>query len=152
MIVVDCSIAMAWHLPDEVDAANLGIYERVVREGAVVPAHWPLEIGSVLTSNLRRGRIDRPFLAAVLENLRRLPITVEPGSRERTWGAVIELAAAHGLTVYDAAYLELARRRRLPLATLDRELAAAATAAGTPVLPVAEPTPPSPRPRRGKRA
>ena len=83
----------------------------------------------------QRGRISSGKWPHICSNLDALPIEIEPISTSRVWGAALGLAHQHGLSVYDAAYLELASRMRLPLATLDRALAAAARATGvdTPV-------------------
>lgn len=97
---------------------------------AVVPALWPFEVASVLSIAERRGRMDASAQAAFLERLRRLPIAIE--HRPATWLAqrIIPLARTYKLSAYDAAYLELAIREGLPLATLDDDLRQAAGAAG----------------------
>jgi predicted nucleic acid-binding protein len=77
---------------------------------------------------VRRGRTDAAFRDAILADLALLPIRLDPETDRQAWGATARLAARHRLTLYDAAYLELARRRGLPLATLDRELRIAAAA------------------------
>jgi predicted nucleic acid-binding protein len=77
---------------------------------------------------VRRGRHDAAFRDATLADLAVLPITVDPETDRQAWSATLQLATRHRLTLYDAAYLELAQRRGLPLATLDRELRAAAAA------------------------
>ena len=78
---------------------------------------------------VRRGRIDLERVARFARDLAALPIRIEPPHAPAAWDAVIRVATKHGLTVYDAAYLELAGRTGLPLATLDGELRAAALAA-----------------------
>lgn len=100
-----------------------------------VPAIWALEIANVLIMAQRRGRISQQEREIMFGNLRVLPIKIEETYLERSLGAVLELAICHGLTSYDAAYLELAQRRGLPLATLDTRLRAACDAAGVAVLP-----------------
>jgi predicted nucleic acid-binding protein len=100
----------------------------VVESGAWVPALWRLEVANVLEMGVRKGRFGPAFRDAALADLALLPITVDPETDRQAWGATAKLAARHRLTLYDAAYLELARRRCLPLATLDSELRAAATA------------------------
>lgn len=151
-IVVDASITLAWCLPEEQTEEAASVC-RVVREaGAVVPGLWPLEVANALVHMVRRGVVSAAFLRETLVDLAKLPIETDPESHERAWGEVSELALAQGLTVYDAAYLELAQRRRLPLATLDRELARAARTIGVALLPEPAETPsPPPRPRRRKR-
>ena len=101
---------------------------RVIESGAWVPGLWRLEIGNVLEMGVRKGRTDAAFRDAALADLALLPISVDPETDRHAWGATVKLAARHRLTLYDAAYLELARRRSLPLATLDAELRVAAAA------------------------
>jgi predicted nucleic acid-binding protein len=100
-------------------------------EGAVVPAHWKLEIANGFRSAERRGRIDREYRDLSLQDLGRLAITVDLETVRHAWQATLELADRFGLTPYDAAYLELALRRELPLGTVDRALLEASRIAGT---------------------
>jgi predicted nucleic acid-binding protein len=126
---------LAW-LYAELDSPNMdALFERVVERGAWVPGLWRLEIANALQVAVRRGRIDAGFRDDALSDLAALSITVDLETAAHAWGATLQLAIGHSLTVYDAAFLELAQRRRLPLATLDRELRAAAEAAGVAVLP-----------------
>src|ERR1019366_10633954 len=103
------------------------VFARVVESGAWVPAPWRLEVANILEMGVRKGRSDSTFRDAAALDLALLPITVDPETDRQAWGAAAKLAARHRLTLYDAAHLELARRRCLPLATLDNELRAAAT-------------------------
>ena len=128
MLVIDTSVAAAWWFQDEVTAATDAVLERVVSEGAVVPALFPAEAANVLVHAERRKRIAPALVDRMLGILSGLPIEVEAPSR--TPGRALDLARAHGLTVYDAMYLEAAIRRGLPLATLDGDLKKAARAAG----------------------
>ena len=98
-----------------------------------MPAIWPIEVGNVLRVATGRGRISAGDWQRIRVNLQALPIEIEPVSTSRVWGSVLELAHERRLSVYDAMYLELAVRMRLPLATLDRALAAAGSAAGVEV-------------------
>jgi predicted nucleic acid-binding protein len=93
-----------------------------------VPALWRLEVANILEMGARRGRTDSAFRDLTLSDLALLPITVDPETDRHAWGATARLAARHQLTLYDAAYLELAQRRRLPLATSGRELRLASRA------------------------
>ena len=77
---------------------------------------------------VRGRRHDAAFRDESLSDLALLPIKQDPDTHAQAWGATLELAALHSLTLYDAAYLELALRRRLPLATLDGGLRTAAQA------------------------
>ena len=76
---------------------------------------------------MRRGRHDLAFLRAAIADLSLFPINVDPDTDKQAWAATLDLAHLHQLTLYDAAYLELAHRRGFPLATLDRDLRSAAT-------------------------
>ena len=128
--VLDCSLTMAWIFPDEATRSTDRLRESLLEEPAYVPALWPIEVANVLVVATRRGRIradDWPLLCASLEAL---PIEVDPISEPRVWGPALGLAHEHGISVYDAMYLELAMRLRLPLATLDRALGTAGSAAG----------------------
>ena len=135
MIVVDASIALAWSYDDERTEAVLRIFERVAKHGAIAPDIWPLEIANSLQVAVRKTRISRPYRDELLANFRRLAIEIDHQPAVDVWGLVLGLADRHQLTVYDSAYMELALRKKLPLATLDQELAAAARLEGVSVLP-----------------
>ena len=124
--VVDASIVVAWAF-DEVNAAASGARERMRREAAVAPALWWFEVRNALVQGERRGRFTELRTARFLRNISRLAITID---RTPSEPGVLPLARRHRLTVYDAAYLELALREALPLATLDETLASAARAEG----------------------
>lgn len=128
MLVVDTSVAASWWFADEVTPATDAVLERVVAEGAVVPALFPAEVANVLVQAERRKRIAPALADRVLGILSGLPIEVEAPLRAP--GGAVALARTHGLTVYDAMYLETAIRRALPLATLDGDLQRAARTAG----------------------
>lgn len=132
--VLDCSVALAWVLPDEGGAYADALLDRLIAEGAVVPPVWPLEVGNVLLVALRRRRIRQTEFEPMLERLKRLPVEVDIGTTDHAFAGVLVLSAQHGLTTYDATYLELAQRRRLPLATLDKQLRRACRAAKIEVL------------------
>jgi predicted nucleic acid-binding protein len=125
-LVLDSSVALAWVYSAETTEAISTVFTRVVENGAWVPALWRLEIANVLEMGVRKGRSNAGFRDAALADLALLPITVDQETDRQAWGSTAKLAARHRLTLYDAAYLELARRRSLPLATLDSELRAAA--------------------------
>jgi len=133
-LVLDSSIALAWIYGEETSDAVRQVLTRVTENGAWVPAIWRLEVANVLEMGVRRGRTDAAFRDAALADLAVLPISVDPETDRHAWGATAKLATRHRLTANDAAYLELAQRRRVPLATLDRELRAAACAEGVPLL------------------
>lgn len=96
----------------------------------MVPAHWPLEVANGLQMAVRRGRIDTVFRSECLRELAAIPITLDQETVDRAWSETIALADTYGLTIYDAAYLELALRRDLPLATHDKALLSAAQGSG----------------------
>ena len=102
----------------------------MAEHGALAPGHWPLEVANALLMAVRRRRVDPRFCTAALRDLATLPIALDAETSARVWHDTLRLAEGHHLTVYDAAYLELAQRRKLPLATLDSALSAAAGALG----------------------
>lgn len=134
-MVLDCSATLAFLLEDEQTPAIKTVSEAIVQNGAVVPFLWHLEIANSLTVAARRKRIPPAARDQFLRHLRKLDITTDEETHIHAWAATVRLADLHGLTIYDAVYLELAQRRRLPLATLDKALAAAAREAGVTVLP-----------------
>lgn len=133
-LVLDSSATLAWIYSDETTAPIRHIFEAVADDGAIVPTLWRLEIANSLTVAMRRGRINANFRRAALADLALLDITTDEDTDTHAWGETLKLADRFRLTVYDAAYLELAHRRTLPVATLDTELAAAAKALDVQVL------------------
>lgn len=101
----------------------------------MVPPIWPLEVGNVLLVALKRGRVPRSDFLQLVGRLKELPVLIDDDATEYALSGTIELADRFGLTTYDAAYLELARRRSLPLATLDDPLRKACVRAGVATLP-----------------
>lgn len=134
-LVLDASVALAWVHPDEASAHLDSLLDRVRAEGALTPPIWLYEVSNVLTLSMRRGRIGPADRASILTELRALGVRISDSPTEETWAATLRLADEYRLTVYDAAYLELAMRRGLPLATLDERRGEAARAAGVAVLP-----------------
>ncbi len=135
--VLDCSMAMAWVFPDEASEVTARLRDSLIDDRAFVPSLWPVEVGSVLLAAAHRGRISADDWTEICASLGALPIEIEPVSTVRVWEGALALADRYDLSIYDATYLELALRMRLPLATLDAELAAAARSAGvdTPAAP-----------------
>lgn len=134
-MVIDASVTLASGFDDESTPDIDAVFRRVATTGAIVPGLWWLEVANSLRTALRRGRIDgtqRDKLLAILDDL---PIQTDHETWQRAWTDTLALSDRLGLTIYDAAYLELATRLGLPLATLDRELAQAARASGIEVLP-----------------
>jgi predicted nucleic acid-binding protein len=135
-LVLDSSATMAWVYADEVNLAIRQVFDLVGDEGAWVPSLWRLEVANILQVGVRHGRHGGGFRDATLANLGLPPITIDAETDGQAWGATLRLAERHRPTLYDAAYLELAKRRGLPLATLDVELRAAAGAESVSVLGV----------------
>jgi len=129
-LVLDSSATLAWIYSDETTDPIRRLFDAVADDGAVVPALWRLEIANSLTVAVRRGRIDANFRRAVLSDLALLDITTDDHTDVHAWGETLSVADRFQLTVYDAAYLELAQRHNLPLATLNRELRVAAKSLG----------------------
>jgi predicted nucleic acid-binding protein len=129
-LVLDSSATLAWIYSDETADPIRRLFDAVGDEGAVVPALWRLEIANSLTVAVRRKRIDANFRRAALTDLALLDIAIDDQTDVHAWGETLRVADFFQLTVYDAAYLELAQRRNLPLATLDGELRAAAKSLG----------------------
>jgi predicted nucleic acid-binding protein len=133
-LVLDSSATLAWIYADETTDEVRQIFEIVAEHGAFVPALWRLEVANSLTIAMRRGRIGEPFRDAALADLALLDIATDPHTDAYGWTTTLQLADRFRLTLYDAAYLELAHRRSLPLASLDEELRAAGRALGVPLL------------------
>jgi predicted nucleic acid-binding protein len=130
LLVIDSSITVAWLVPDERSAETQRTLDRVIENGAVVPIHWRLEVGNALLMALRRRRLSVHQRNEALDLLLSLQLTTDDDTIERAWIVTLDIAERFQLTLYDACYLELAKRRRLPLATLDRELRDAAQQIG----------------------
>jgi predicted nucleic acid-binding protein len=127
-LVVDASAALPWFFADEKSDESDRILSAIYRDGAVVPAIWPIEVGNALTMGLRRKRISEADWLKSLSTLARLPITVEPLDHLKALSNLPSLAQKHNITFYDALYLEQAIRLSLPLASLDADLTKAAMA------------------------
>ena len=130
-VVVDSSIVGCWCFPDEASRVADAALSAVVTDEVVVPAVWWFEVRNLLLTGERHGRMDPTGTAGFLADLETMSIRID---RAPVSDAVLALARAHRLTIYDAAYLELAGRLDVPLATLDRQLARAARAARVPLL------------------
>lgn len=128
--VLDASVALAWCFQDEADPYADAIAARFPSVEAVVPNLWHLEIANIFISGERRGRCTPTDAAAWFGFLGNLPIAVDDQTSAEAWHETTRLARAYNLSAYDAAYLELALRLAVPLATLDQRLDVAARAAG----------------------
>lgn len=132
--VLDSSMAVAWSFEDETDDYADRVHRQLATKRAVVPVLWPLEVANALVVGERRKRSTPVDTATWLGMLAVLPIDIDDQTNSHAWSTTLMLARAHNLSAYDAAYLELAIRRSLPLATLDEQLQAAAKAAGVKLL------------------
>lgn len=133
-LVLDSSATLAWIYSEETTQAIRHIFDLLTENGAWVPGLWKLEVANILEMGVRHGRHDAAFRDSTLADLALLPINLDPETDRQAWGATSQLASRHRLTLYDAAYLELAQRRDLPFATLDRELRSAARVEGVTLL------------------
>jgi predicted nucleic acid-binding protein len=131
--VLDGSLALAWCFPDEKAAYPQTVLDSLADAPAFVPSLWHLEVANALLMGERRKRCTPADVQKWLSFLGSLPITVDDETVARSWNDVLGLARSQNLTVYDAAYLELAARRGLPLASLDDRLNSAAGAVGVAV-------------------
>jgi len=129
-MVLDASSVLAWCFEDEGGPEVDALIDRVAAEGAVVPAIWALEVANALVVSERRNRITRDDSAAFIAMIQELPITVDAGTAARAFHETIALARDNDLSSYDASYLELAERARLPLVTSDDALRRAAARRG----------------------
>jgi len=133
--VVDSSVALAWVLPDEQDAWADALADALETAPASAPTLWSLEVANALLTAQRRKRLTDREAERLFKVLEALPIEFDSAPPAQVAPAVFALARKLGLTAYDAAYVELAKRRSLPLATLDPALAEGARKVGVAVLP-----------------
>jgi predicted nucleic acid-binding protein len=129
--VADASVALGWIHPAQATAETAAMLD-AIDDGArlEVPALWPLEVANALTVLVRRRKLTEQERQGALGWLRGLPVRIDHEMAALAFSRLAELAAIHRLSVYDAAYLELAQRRQLPLACRDGPLRAAAKQAG----------------------
>ena len=121
-LVVDCSMTMAWCFGDESTPAVLQVQDHVANEKMCVPVHWYLEVTNVLALAEKKHRIKPQASDTFLSLLQVMDIHVDFELPSKAFAQILALCRKHHLTSYDAAYLELALRRKLPLATLDDDL------------------------------
>jgi len=132
--IIDASVALAWHFEDESSEYADRVLERLREDRVAVPSIWPLEVANALLIAERRGRLSPAKVAQAIEVTLEVPIYIHEVPAEMAFGPVLDLARAQGLSAYDAAYLELAMREGLPLATQDEALRAAAQRVGVPLV------------------
>jgi predicted nucleic acid-binding protein len=130
-MVLDASVTLAWCFPDESTPYTEGVLDLLANGAtAITPAIWPFEVANALLVGERRKRTTLAQVTSVLDRIAALPISVDPIRAERAFGPILSLARKEKLTGYDAAYIELALREGLPIASLDDRLRGAARSTG----------------------
>lgn len=124
--VLDCSITLAWCFEDESTKFTDTILETLKKSTAIVPTIWSLEVANILLQSKKNKRIDEVHSASFIDALSALPIVIDPSTSSRAMHSIFALASQSDLTIYDAAYLELSIREKIPLLTLDKALIKAA--------------------------
>lgn len=136
-IVIDASFVGLINLPDELPSAEARTLVRALDGRSLhVPSHWHLEVANMLVKAERRSRITREGRASVLSDVGEWPVNIDRKTSDHAWPDILPLADKHGLTVYDAAYLELSLRIGAAFASNDKRLIAAARELGVEVLTV----------------
>lgn len=130
MIVIDASVALAWHFSGEGGDDLDVVLSEVLAGGAIVPVHWRAEIANSFAMAVRHARITAEYRATALRKLAMLEIETDAESDQQLWHSTQDLCDEYEISAYDGAYLELALRRNVPLATLDKRLYQAAKYAG----------------------
>ncbi len=128
--VLDNSVVMAWYFEDEANDYTSAILERLAGDEALVPSIWPLEVANVMLVGERRGRSTEARSSRFAALLEALPIQADGATSLHAFSGILAVAREQRLSSYDAAYLELAMREGLPLATQDRALREAAQKCG----------------------
>ena len=131
--VIDTSVVMSWCFKDETNRYADGILDLLEEATALVPSIWPLEVGNVLLVAERRKRLSEADSMRFITLLSELPIIVEQEPPERMIHEILTLAREHKLSSYDASYLDLAMRKGLSIATIDKNLVAAAKRSRVPI-------------------
>jgi predicted nucleic acid-binding protein len=135
-LVLDASMALSWLLPDEASDAAIAVQSYLAKaDGVWVAAHWRLEVANSLCMAERRKRLDAAGVAQAVALFTQLPVVVDPETNEHASAETLSLARQHTLSVYDAAYLELALRRGAALASFDGPLRLVAKKLGVALLP-----------------
>ncbi len=133
--VPDASVTLPWCFGDERTSYTEALLDRLIEgEEVIVPSHWPAEILNSLVQAKKRGRVPEEKVQGFLRDLSSFHILIDNERSLTVWERVRSLAETHRLTAYDAAYLELAQRTSVPLATLDRDLQKAVRAEKVPLL------------------
>jgi predicted nucleic acid-binding protein len=129
--VVDASVVLTWCFPDENSALTQKVAQMFKQgDSAIAPSFWPHEVLNALLVGERRKKISTVLVRTFLSDVGALPITLQEVPAEAVFDRIQSLSRAHGLTTYDAAYLDLAQSNGLPLATLDVDLIRACSKTG----------------------
>jgi predicted nucleic acid-binding protein len=125
-LVLHSSVVVAWYFEDVATAETDAVLDRVAEDGAVVPAHWRLDIGDAFQRAIQKNRTDAIYRGSSLVELALLSVTIDDDTDTYAWSATLRIAELSSLPMHEAAYLELAHRRGLPLVTISAEMAKAA--------------------------
>jgi predicted nucleic acid-binding protein len=132
--VLDASAALRWHFEDEFSRSAMDIALRANDDGIVVPTYWQFETANGLVRGLREGRTSPEDVSTFIERLDDLTVDEHGFAQGEAFATVMPFAMEHGLKMFDAGYLALAKRLGIPLATFDRKLADAARLEGVEVM------------------
>jgi predicted nucleic acid-binding protein len=133
-LVLDASMTIAWLFNAERSTIVKLVVQRVAAEGALVPSIWRLEVANSLRNAVKRRRCTVEYALQSMYRLAQLRVSVDSETDRHAWNETWELSQIHGLTAYDAAYLELAARTKRPIATCDAALVRAASHVGVDVV------------------
>ena len=133
IFVLDVAVVAAWLLHNRASQYTVDVQWRLMKQAAIVPSVWFPCLADLFLAAERIGATTRSKIDAFLSGLPSFPIFVDDETEYRAWGNTLDVARSHGITVSDAAYLELALRLNLPLATIDPALTRAAASVGVPL-------------------
>jgi predicted nucleic acid-binding protein len=136
--VIDNSVVMTWCFKDERSQYADAVLDRLERSAAIVPTIWPLEVGNVLLVAERKKRLSEADSIRFMALLSELPLLIDQEPPERMLKEILSLAREHRISTYDSSYLDLAMKKGLPLATLDKGLRKAAKRSDVSILLVDE--------------
>lgn len=129
--VTDASVAIAWIHPAQATPETDSMLDRLAMgDSVVVPALWPLEVANAITVLRRRRKLTADEARSAIQIVRELPATIDHEAATMAFTRLVDLASEHELTIYEAAYIELAIRKRLPLATNNAQMKQAAMRSG----------------------
>ena len=132
--VLDCSVTMSWCFSKETTKQTLSVRDRLLQTHCIVPSIWSLEVNNVLWAAIRNKKISDLQATRFRYLLKSIPIQIDYQASELDQNVIFELSKKFNITCYDAAYLELALREKLALATLDKPLSKAAKSASITLL------------------